>query len=168
MFLELIAAFVAGLGAAGMVLLLNRATIGRLPRWAMPVAAGAAMIGMGIALEMTWAERTARGLPEGVAVAETVSESAWWRPWTYVWPQTTRMMAVDTDSVRSKDAAPDTRLVDVYLMARWQRTQRVAQLIDCAMGARADVTDAALADPAGAAWQDLPETSDLAQLVCEE
>ncbi len=168
MFLELIAAFVAGLGAAGVVLLLNRATGGQLPRWAMPVAAGAAMIGMGIALEMTWAKRTVQGLPEGVAVAETVSESAWWRPWTYVWPQATRMMAVDTVSVRSNDAAPHTRLVDVYLIARWQPTKRVPQLIDCANGTRADVTDAALADPTGAAWQDLPEASDLAKLVCEE
>lgn len=166
MFLELIAAFVAGLGAAGIVLLLNRATGGRLPRWAMPVAAGAAMIGMGIVLEMTWANRTVQGLPDGVAVAETVSENAWWRPWTYVWPQATRMMAVDTASLRTNDAAPDTRLVDVYLMARWRPTQRVPQLIDCATGARADVTDAALADPAGAEWQDVPGTSDLVQLVC--
>ncbi|MYF88370.1 MAG: hypothetical protein F4186_02705, partial [Boseongicola sp. SB0676_bin_33] len=87
MLLELMAAFAAGLGAAGLVLMANFMTGGRLPRWSMPVAAGGAMIGMAISSEMTWAARTADGLPEGVAVAETVSASVWYRPWTYVWPQ---------------------------------------------------------------------------------
>lgn len=168
MFLELIAAFVAGLGAAGVVLLINRATGNRLPLWAMPVAAGAAMIGMAVALEMTWAGRTVEGLPDGVTVAESVSESDWYRPWTYLWPQATRLMAVDTASVRTNDAAPGTRLVDVYLLARWQPTRRLPQLIDCTTGARADVTDAALADPAAASWQPVPETSALVKLTCED
>ncbi len=168
MFLELIATFAAGLGAAGLCLLINLATGGRLPRWAMPVAAGAAMIGVTISSEMTWASRTVDGLPESIAVAETVSESAWYRPWTYVWPQATRLMAVDTATVRKNDAAPDTRLIELYLFARWQPTQQVPQLIDCATSARADVTDAALADPAAASWQPVPEGGDLIRLACEE
>jgi len=168
MFLELIATFVAGLGAAGIVLLVNRLSRGRLPRWAMPVAAGAAMIGTAISSEMTWATRTASGLPDGVAVAETVSESAWYRPWTYLWPQGTRLMAVDTATVRSNEAAPDTRLIDLYLFARWQPTQRIPQLIDCIAGARADVSDAALADPSAAAWRPLSDQNTLIELVCKE
>lgn len=168
MFLELIATFVAGLGAAGAVLLINLATGGRLPRWAMPVAAGAAMIGMAVTLEMTWAARTVQGLPEDVAVAQTVSENAWWRPWTYLWPQATRLMAIDTATVRTNDVAPDTRLVDVYLLARWQPTRRLPQLIDCTTGARADVNDAALADPASASWQPVPASSTLVELACKE
>ncbi len=168
MFLELIATFAAGLGAAGVVLLLNRVTRGRLPRWAMPVAAGVAMIGTAVSSEMTWASRTADGLPQGVAVAETVTESAWYRPWTYLWPQGTRMMAVDTATVRRNEATPDTRLVDLYLLARWQPTQRVPQLIDCVAKTRADVSDAALADPAAAAWQPLSDENTLLELVCKE
>lgn len=168
MFLELIATFAAGLGAAGLVLLVNLATKGRLPRWVMPVAAGAAMIGTTISSEMTWASRTVEGLPEGIAVSDTVTETAWWRPWTYVWPQATRLMAVDTATARSNDAAPETRLVDLYLFARWQAPVKVPQLIDCAAGARADVTDAALADPGAADWRALPDGSDLVKLACED
>ena len=168
MFLELIGTIFAGLGAAGVVLLINIVTRGLLPKWAMPVAAGGAMIAMSIFLEMTWANRTAETLPEGVVVAETLSETAWWRPWTYVWPQATRMMAVDTDTVRTNPDAPGTRLVDLYLFARWQPPARVAQLIDCEAKARADVTDAALADPGAADWLLLGDDNDLAEITCKE
>lgn len=168
MFLELIATFVAGLGAAGIALLLGRLSRGRLPRWSAPVAAGAAMIGVAIWSEMTWASRTAGGMPAGFEVAETVSHTAWWRPWTYVWPQTVRLMAIDTGSVRTNEAAPDTRLVDLYLFARWQPVNRVPQLLRCSEPARADVTDAALAEPLGADWRPLAEDSDLIRLACKE
>ena len=44
MFLELIATVFAGLAMAGVVMLVNRTSGGRLPRWTAPVAAGLAMI----------------------------------------------------------------------------------------------------------------------------
>ena len=40
MFWELIATLMAGFAAAGVVLLLNKILRGRLPKWAMPIAAG--------------------------------------------------------------------------------------------------------------------------------
>ena len=168
MFYELVATIVAGVGASGAVLAINLATRGRLPKWAMPLAAGAAMIAMAIWFEMSWASRTESALPEGVVVAETVSQSAWWRPWTYVWPQATRLVAVDTGSIRTNPAAPGTRLVDLYLFARGQPPSKVPQLIDCAAQARADVTDAALADPAAAVWRPLTAGSTLAEASCKE
>jgi hypothetical protein len=58
MFLELIAAFAAAFVAAGIVLAVNMATGGRLPRWAMPVAAGAAMLGYAVWSEYSWFART--------------------------------------------------------------------------------------------------------------
>ena len=70
MFLELIATFAAGAGAAGLVLVLNLMTGGRLPRWAMPVAAGLAMLGVAISNEASWGARTAQGLPEGLVVVD--------------------------------------------------------------------------------------------------
>ncbi len=164
MFLELIATFAAGLGAAGVVLLLNMATRGRLPRWAMPVAAGAAMIGVGISNEYGWGGRTAAQLPEGVVVIETVTESDWYRPWSFVVPMTTRLAALDTASTRTNPAAPDLRLADLYLFARWRPAAMIPQLIDCAGASRADVTDAALADPAAADWR--PANAALIDAAC--
>ncbi|TRD15395.1 hypothetical protein [Palleronia caenipelagi] len=167
MFLELIATIFAGLGAAGVAMALNKFTGGRLPRWIAPVAAGAAMLGVTIWSEMTWAERITDGLPSGVVVAQEVSETAFYRPWTYIWPQTTRLVAVDVVTAKRNEAAPETRLVDLYLFGRWKPTSRVPQLIDCTTGQRADVTDATLANPRAAGWRAIDETSELNTLVCE-
>ncbi len=166
MFFELVATFAAGLGAAGIVLILNRITGGRMPGWVMPVAAGLAMLGTTIGSEMSWGKRTTANLPEGVVVFEEIGESAWWRPWTYAAPQTVRLVAVDTTSVRNNPVAPDVRLVDIYLFARWQPVISVGQLVRCNDPARADVSAEALEDPATANWH--PAEPALTELVCKE
>ncbi len=43
MFLELIAVIVAGIAGAGVMMLIARVSGGRIPKWFIPVAAGAAM-----------------------------------------------------------------------------------------------------------------------------
>ncbi len=166
MFLELIATFVAALGAAGLILLLNRVTGGRLPRWAAPVAAGAAMIGFAIWSEYSWADRTRAQLPEGTAVFRSFEQSAFWKPWTYIWPQTHALAVVDTATARSRPDAADVLLVDIYLFARWRAPERTPQLVDCAAGARAPVSDAALADPQAAEWQVLGPDAPLIATLC--
>lgn len=167
MFLELIATFAAGFGAAGLVLCINIITRGRLlPKWVMPVAAGAAMIGMAIWSEMTWAERTQQNFPDGVVVVEEISVSAWWRPWTYVTPQTTRMMAVDLPSIRQNEVNEAVVLVDVILFARWQAPSALPVFVDCANDKRAAVSEAALADLSKAVWLDIPAGNALLSTVC--
>ena len=76
------------------------------------------------------------------------------------------MLAVDTTNVQSKPEAPDVLLVDLYLFARWRATATIPQLIDCGTAARADVTDAALADPQAATWQELGAADPLIDAVC--
>lgn len=168
MFFELIATFVAGFAAAGVVLAVNVVTRGLLPRWMTPVAAGLAMLGMAIYNEATWGPRTVAGLPDGVEVIDRTTQSAWWRPWTYVAPQTVRLIALDTRSVRENDNAPGVKLVDLYLFARWQPTAQVAQMVRCTDPARADPTDAALTDPDAANWRPVPADDDLIRLTCTE
>ena len=158
MFLELIATIAAGAGAAGVALVLNRVSGGRLPRWTAPVAAGLAMIAVAIANESTWGARTANGLPDGLVVIETVETSDWYRPWTYVRPQTVRLVALDTTSLQTKADAPGLRLADLYLFARWRPSARVPQILDCEHGRRADVSAAALADPESANWREASRT----------
>src|SRR6056297_1015439 len=118
MFLELLASFSAGIGVAGLVLLFNLITGGRLPKWAMPVGAGLAMIGYGVWSEYSWAERTVSALPDGIEVIETSEESRFWKPWTYAVPQTTRIMAADVAGIRKNDSVQGARLVDLYLYER--------------------------------------------------
>lgn len=164
MFLELIATFAAGFGGAGIVLVLNLILGGRLPGWAMPVAAGLAMLAIAVASEYSWGSRTIAGLPEGVEVIEQIDQSKWYKPWTFIVPQTTRIIAVDTDNLRTKPEAADLSLADLYLFARWQPPVQVAQLIDCRGGQRADATVEALNSPSLAHWY--PATPALLDKLC--
>jgi len=166
MFFELIATFAAGIAAAGLALIAGHLSGGRLPRWITPVAAGAAMLGYAIWSEYTWAERTVQGLPDGVEVLTTVEETRFWKPWTYVVPQTTRIMALDRQGVQTKPDADGILLADVYLFARWTPPAKRPQLVDCAEGARADVSTAALADPDNATWRSVAGDDPLIEALC--
>ena len=65
MVLELMATFCAGLGAAGLMMVLG--LIWKpMPRWLIPAMGGLAMIGFTIWSEYSWGDRTAGNLPEGV------------------------------------------------------------------------------------------------------
>jgi hypothetical protein len=167
MFLELIATFVAALGAVGLVLLLNRMTGGRLPKWTMPVAAGVTMLAYTIWSEYSWAQRTRAELPDGTAVFQTMEHRAFWKPWTYVWPQTNALAVVDVATARSRPDTPQIKLVDIYFFARWRAPQQTPQLVDCATTARAPVSDAALADPAAADWQVIGADDPLIAALCK-
>ena len=171
MFIELIATIFAGIACAGVAMLLNFTTGRRLPKWVMPVAAGAGMIGMTISNEYTWFARTAERLPEGVAIATTVQEQSWLRPWTQIWPYTKRFAAVDTATARTNANLPDQRMADIYFFGRWSPVNQAPMLFDCASGRSALLIDGAeFADDgsvADADWQKMPEADPILKLVCE-
>ncbi|WP_306153146.1 hypothetical protein [Roseovarius sp. MMSF_3281] len=167
--MELIASFVAGFAAAGVVLVINMVTGNRLPKWVMPVAAGVTMIGFAIWSEYSWAGRTKAALPEGVEVIDTVEVSRFWKPWTYVVPQTTRIMAADVAAIRENDSVQGARLVDLYLFERWQAPGKVMELVRCDDPARALATEAALADPEEAAkWLPVTRADPIYGAVCTD
>ncbi|SHK55700.1 hypothetical protein SAMN05444000_1395 [Shimia gijangensis] len=163
MFLELIATLFAGVAAAGVVLLLNKVLKGRLPKWFMPVAAGAAMLVATISSEYGWYPRTKNTLPEGMEIVQSVDSKALYRPWTYLRPFTERFVAVDTVSINTHDAQPDMRLADVYFFGRWSPVNKLAVLTDCANGRRAALIDAVTfhddGTVTGADWVE-PESGD--------
>ncbi|PKQ12698.1 MAG: hypothetical protein CVT70_07175 [Alphaproteobacteria bacterium HGW-Alphaproteobacteria-1] len=166
MFFELIATFAAGIGAAAAVVALAHMTGGRLPRYTAPAAAGLAMLAYAIWSEYSWAARTAGTLPDGVEVLVEIPETRPWKPWTLVVPQVTRFMALDRAGVQSNPEAPGVLLADVYLFARWNPPARLPQLVDCLNRARAEVSEAALADPSQAAWRSAPEDDPLLEALC--
>ncbi len=170
MIFELIAVIAAGLAGAGVGLLLGRLTAGRLPRWWVPVLAGAAMLGVAIASEYGWYPRTRAALPAGVEVAMTVEERAPYRPWTYVAPFVSRFLAVDTGAMRSHPAAPGQRIVEVYAFARWSPTRKLAVLVDCPGGRRADLgPGAGFAEGgtvSGVTWRDVGADDPVLRAAC--
>ncbi|KIC44186.1 hypothetical protein RA28_14550 [Ruegeria sp. ANG-S4] len=143
MFLELIGTIFAGFAFAGVVMVLNKLTGGRLPRWAAPVAAGTGMIAMTIASEYSWYDRTRDTLPEELSVVQEVESRAFYRPWTYAMPFVDRFAAIDTVSVRTNNDVPDQRLVDLYFFGRWAPVSKMPVAVNCADNSRANLADGA-------------------------
>lgn len=164
MFLELIAVFVAGFAGAGVMLLITKLSGDRLPRWLIPVSAGAAMLGTAISSEYGWYGRTARALPEGLVVAHSVEDSVWWRPWTYVVPMTDRFMAVDLDNLQQNTERETVYLADVYFFGRWRPVQSVEVMVDCEANLRADPT---LGDGSAPVWREVGAADPIVASICE-
>jgi hypothetical protein len=169
MFLELIATIFAGFAVAGVVMLIGRASGGRLPKWLAPVAAGLAMIAVTISSEYGWYERTRAALPEGVLVAETGQNRSLYRPWTYAVPFVERFAAIDTATARSHPDLPGHYITEVYFFGRWAPVSSLPVRLDCTRWRRAVVaSDAALGagDDSGIEWIFPPEDDGLLGTFC--
>lgn len=164
MFFELIAVFIAGFAGAGAMMLLNLLTGRRLPRWLVPLGAGAAMIAATVSSEYSWYGRTAGGLPDGVQVAQTRTASAPWRPWTYLVPMTDSFVAVDTVNMRANAQQAQLYLTNIHFFGRWKPVRSVEVMVDCATFRRADP---ALGDDSPPVWRDAGADDPIVKAVCE-
>lgn len=170
MLYELIATIAAGFVGGG-IALLARNLIRALPRWLVPATAGGAMLMVAITLEYSWFSRTVASLPEGVEVALTRDNRAPWRPWTYLVPYVDRFIAVDRTSVLTHEGAPDKRMADLFVFARWNPPARVRAVFDCAAGRRADIAQGVSlgADGSldGAVWYETGRDHPVTRTACE-
>ncbi|MCG7519579.1 hypothetical protein [Ruegeria sp. Ofav3-42] len=170
MFLELIGTIFAGFAFAGIVMLLNKLTGGRLPRWITPVAAGLGMIGVTIASEYSWYDRTRDALPEGMTVIQEVESRAFYRPWTYAVPFVDRFAAIDAGSVRTNEQVPEQRLVDLYFFGRWAPVSKLPVVVNCKEFSRANLADGAEFGDDGrllnADWIDVTANDPIVEATC--
>jgi hypothetical protein len=136
----------------------------------MPVTAGVAMLAVTITNEYGWYPRTSQSLPDGLTVALTVEDTAFYRPWTYAKPFVSRFLAVDEASVQTHDALPDQRIADVYAFQRWTAPSRVSVAIDCAEGRRAEIAEGTTVSEDGSLqgvpWRDVPMDDPVLTVVC--
>lgn len=163
MFLELIAVFIAGFAAAGLVMLLNRLTGNRLPKWLTPVLAGAAMLLATISSEYSWFDRTRTGLPEGLEVIQIAESRAAYRPWTYLAPFVNRFIALDTSTIQTNAAQTNRKIAELYFYGRWTPVQSAQVMIDCASGARADPIEGLQSEPI---WRKMGADDPIISAVC--
>jgi hypothetical protein len=170
MLIELVATLAAGFAGGGAAMLLRRLSGGRLPGFAVPGAAGVAMLGFLIWSDYTWYGRTVETLPEHVSVFTSHASSAAWRPWTYLAPVIERFGAVDVAALRRNSDVPGQVMAEVYLFARRSPVARLPVLIDCAGNRRADIADGMAFDASGAVadveWTPLNPDDPLASAVC--
>lgn len=164
---ELVATVFAGLGGAGIALLIRKLSKQTAPKWLVPVFAGLCMLGFQIQGEYDWYDHQASLLPEGVVVVKKVQEEAPWRPWSYVFPQTMRFIAADVANSAQNKIDPNLILVDLYFFERRTPAKRVPQVIDCVQSARADFTNSFSAESGSQTkWYPLGNNDPLIQAVC--
>lgn len=172
MFFELIGTILAGVATALLFWAVNRALKGRLPAWLMPVSAGLAMLIATISSEYGWYERTTRTMPQGFVVAQTIEETAIYRPWTYLVPYVSRFVAVNRASLRTHPDHAGQRIADLVFYGRWTRTARVPMLFDCDKNRRADLVDGGEFGPdggiIGADWVALAASDPVLRTACAE
>ena len=169
--LHLIAVFAIGFAAAGFVLLAYRLRGKKPPRYLIPLAAGLAMVGYALWSDYSWASRTIAGLPDHVMVVKRIPSSAPWKPWTYLFPQVDRFIAVDSAEIRRNDRLPGLVLAEVILVTRLEPAVTTRQLFDCAKARRTDVvesgdfTDQGL--PMNPDWVPIERDDALYSAVCQ-
>ncbi len=116
---HLIAAVFAGLGAAGVGLLLRTLSAKRLPSWIVPVFAGLGILGYQINHEYSWIEHKRNQLPATAQVVETEEDRMFWRPWTYAFPLTVGFSVVDHNSMERRQA-DEHQLVE-FILYRFEK-----------------------------------------------
>ena len=96
--------------------------------------------------------------------------SAAWKPWTYVFPQIDRFVAVDTSRVRRNRELPGHVLAEVILVARLDPTVTTQMLFDCRRARRSDVISSEGFDerglPKNPRWVAVEPRDALFQTVC--
>lgn len=171
MALELLAAFVAAIAFAGIGLLLRKLSGGRLPKWLVPAAAGAGMIGFAVVMEYGWFGRQVAALPEGVVVVWEDQRPQALRPWTMAFPMTTRFIAMDTRSLAPHSGKADLILAEIYGFARWQGIEQALLVVDCATDQSVRLTAETKIDDAGVLtggeWVPIVEGDTSAQVACK-
>ena len=133
---NLVATAFAGLGAAGVALILRFLSRKKLPKWIIPAFAGVGMLTYQIYIEYTALDLIKSRLPQGVEVLETETESMVWRPWTYLFPMETAFTALDVANADSRTLESGEQVVQfvLYRFEKHHVTQARPQgyLLNCA------------------------------------
>jgi len=172
MFFELVGTIMAGIATALFVFAIRRWKPEIVPRWLMPVGAGAAMILAAISSEYGWYGRVSGQLPDTFVVAQTMDEKSPLRPWTYLLPYTSRFVAVDQGTAKTHPEVPEQRIVDLYFFGRWAPLQRLTVLWDCSGARTATLGEGAefMADGqvANVDWQPIRADDPVFRAACAE
>jgi len=168
---ELLATIIAGVGAAGIALLLRKFSKQRLPRYWVPIFAGIGMLTFQIHGEYNWFRHQSSLLPQGVTVVRTVESTSWWRPWSYFKPHTLQFVAMDSKNATANQHNPALILVDLYFFEHRQSARRVKQVIHCTLQQRALYSDTlplpAPGEPVDDRWQPLEKNDVVLQQLCQ-
>jgi hypothetical protein len=169
MIIDFVGAIATGFGLFGIMLLLNRLTGRRFGRWVYPASVAIGMIGYTVWAEYSWPTRTIEGSPHLIQASQN-SKSVIYRPWTYIWPQVTRLITVDLSQTHVHPQQPHLVLTQVVLIGRWEPVRVAGIVFDCENNARVDLTDGVVLNddgsPEGASWRALEADDPVLRTAC--
>lgn len=99
MFLILLAAAAAGLGAAGIGFALRKLSGNRIGKWIIPACAGLGILGYQISYEYSWYDNQLLHQAENTIIVSVENTPMFLRPWTYVVPLTTAYTVLDPKNI---------------------------------------------------------------------
>lgn len=170
--LEFIITVLVGAVAAVLTLGARGVVPCRLPLWAPAAAAALAMAAFTLWSDYGWAMRARADLPETAVVADTWRTTNPVRPWSYVVPLTTRLVAVDSGASRRHPDRGDIVLARVLRKARRGPDYGVRVMFDCTGGRRADLLAGTSFEETAtlreARWRDVPAGDPVLRTVCDE
>ncbi|MCV6548517.1 MAG: hypothetical protein OIF56_14765 [Cohaesibacter sp.] len=141
MLFNLLGTFVAGIGAAGMIILAYKYIL-RIPRpkAAIPAAAGVVMILFQVFLDYGWFSRATADFEGDLVVVSTFEGKSLLQPLSYVIARTDRFIALEAATLKEHDKLPGVKLGTLHIIARDAPNGKRDQLFDCINNKRADVT----------------------------
>ncbi|QYK41311.1 MAG: hypothetical protein KF887_18395 [Paracoccaceae bacterium] len=170
MLMDILAAVSAGAGIAGIVLAVRWLSGGRMPKWTIPAAIGAGIIAFSIWSEYSWFPRVSAALPAEAPIVLAPADPSPLRPWTYVFPLTTRFVALDRTAMVTSAENPAIRRADAVVVQRWNSTKRVPMGFDCAAGRQVALTEGAVLAPdgtlTGAVWMTVAGDDKMQMAAC--
>lgn len=170
MVIDFIAMASVGFGAAGIFLMLRKILGDRLPKWALPAVIGAAMLVFSAWSEYSWFSRVTAQLPPEVVVFSAPQEQSTFRPWTLLFPPTTRFAALDTSSLLTSETTPTIRQGQIFVLQRWGSTERFAEAFDCAAWRHASLVEGATVTAegvlSGTVWLEAKQDDPLMLAAC--
>lgn len=172
MLFTLLGTFIAGIGAAGMVILVYKYILRReRPKAAVPISAAAAMILLQVVLDYGWFSRATADFGNDVVVVRTSEGTSLLQPLSFIIPRTDRFLAFDKASLKTNDALPGIKMGTMFQAEKDGPTTQILQIFDCINARRADwsgnmpLDSEALAQKAK--WFDLASGDPLYTAACE-
>lgn len=170
--LELLAAIISAVTFGGMAHLVWRLTGRRLPRWIVPAAAALGLIGFTIWSEYSWFGRVSSKLPAGVEVVWSETRVNGLRPWTHLFPLTTRFIALDTREMAVHPGNAALRTAPIYEIERWTPPRDAMMVFDCAARRQLPLTAQVRIDDqgilSGADWIEVGPDDAFQKKACEK
>ena len=172
MLFTLLGTFIAGIGAAGIVILVYKYILRReRPKVAVPAAAGITMILMQVVLDYGWYSRATADFDKDVIVLRTSEGTSLLQPLSFIIPRTDRFLAFDKASLKTNDSLPGIKMGTMFQVEKDGPTTQILQIFDCVNARRADWSGNMPLDSdvlaQKAKWFDLTSGDPLFAAACE-